>query len=341
MKKYVVSFIIIILMPLSLKAQQSLCFSSDDFLVKTYYESSSSSPYGKNHMLFISYKNSDNRQSLTGNIIYNNGKFAGIKYSNDNISCTVTSLDPSFIILSDNKSVPLKPAECFMFLTSYDTTIDSTGDTINILTAGKLFRQEKINGKYKPSFDCSEASLGIEKAVCNNNEISFLDNMFVSSMECYKKKAVDVYKDKDAAFDIGSIGNDFLVYRNSFYKSSNNLFTAKEQENIKKAYMLGIIFLPMTIAAENGNILALGRNLFMSYYILSKEGITYSGSYKTGLSQSKIVKSVLGDMYDEIMFYLSGIYDNLNSRLANLFYYTVYLQEKNGIINKDGSYICK
>ncbi len=334
--------IVLFLLPVTSFAQQSLCFSADNFLVKTYYEISKKQPYGKNHMIFLSYKNSAERVALKGKVIYNNNKFAGIKYSNDNISLNIKSLNPKSIIVNNKKELPLKQIECFIFLSSYDVTLDSSGDIINILTAGKLYMQEKLKHSYSPYTDCSKAGLSIEKALCGNNEISFLDRMFLSSKECYKNKAVLLNKnDTDTLDNIDSIVSDFLIYRNSLYKSSDNVLSKQEIKNISRAYMLSIIFLPMTITANNGNVSVLGRNLFLSYYILSRQGIRYSGNYKTGLNHEDIVRSVYGDHYDEIMFYLSGVYDNLNSRLPALFYYTVNLQEKYGIIDSQGNYICK
>ena len=97
----------------------------------------------------------------------------------------------------------------------------------------------------------------------------------------------------------------------------------------------------MTIAANDGDLRILGRDLFMSYYMLSMQGIKYTGNYEKGLAKSEIVKAAFGKYYDELMFYYSGVYDNMNNRLSNLFYYTVYLLEEHNLADKDGSFICK
>lgn len=157
---------------------------------------------------------------------------------------------------------------------------------------------------------------------------------------CYQKKAAAL-SDKDAVEQIDKIADDFILYRNKVYRSNKENFTDKEDIEIKKAYSLGIMFLPMTIAADNGDLRILGRDLFMSYYMLSMQGIKYSGNYDKGLGKSYIVKDVFGKYYDEVMFYYSGVYDNMNNRLSSLFYYTVYLLEQHNMADKDGNFICR
>lgn len=167
-----------------------------------------------------------------------------------------------------------------------------------------------------------------------------MDRLFYSMKECYMAKAKNL-SDKESVKKIEKIADDFIQYRNKIYRSNKENFTALEEMEIKKAYSLGIMFLPMTIAANNGNLRILGRDLFMSYYMLSMQGIKYTGDYEKGLALSDVVKAVFGKYYDEIMFYYSGVYDNINNRLSSLFYYTVYLLEQYNLADKDGSFICR
>ena len=167
-----------------------------------------------------------------------------------------------------------------------------------------------------------------------------MDRLFYSARACFKDKALSIADEKTVE-NIDKIAEDFIIFRNTSYKSNKDVFMSSEESDIKKAYTLGIMFLPMTIAANEGDLRVLGRDLFMSYYMLSMQGIKYSGRYEKGLGRSDIVEAVYGKYYDEIMFYYSGVYDNMNSRLSSLFYYTVYLLEQHNLIDEEGNFICK
>lgn len=318
----------------------SKCYSADRFLLKTSYEKSNSQKYGINHQLFVSYKQSSEKLSLNGEVVLDDkGQFKGVLYKSDNVSYFITS-NGKQVILNEKETKDIKESECFSFLASYDSIANEKGDVVSIFSYGKDFRTEKLKNTYSPSFDCKKAEFPIEKAICASNEISYIDRLFYSMKACYQKKAAAL-SDKDAVEQIDKIADDFMLYRNKVYRSNKENFTDKEDIEIKKAYSLGIMFLPMTIAADNGDLRILGRDLFMSYYMLSMQGIKYSGNYDKGLGKSYIVKDVFGKYYDEVMFYYSGVYDNMNNRLSSLFYYTVYLLEQHNMADKDGNFICR
>ena len=182
----------------------------------------------------------------------------------------------------------------------------------------KILKTVKLQNKFQPSFDCKTAEFAVEKAICANNEISYMDNLFHSMKECYQKKAKEL-DDEKTVENINKIADDFIFIVIMYTALIKKNFTAQEEAEVKKAYSLGIMFLPMTIAANDGDLRILGRDLFMSYYMLSMQGIKYTGNYEKGLSKSEIVKAAFGKYYDEIMFYYSGVYDNMNNRLSNLF----------------------
>ena len=318
----------------------SKCYSTDIFLLKTSYDKSNTEKYGMNHQLFVSYKQSNEKLSLNGEAVLDNkGQLDGISYKSDDISFFIP-VNEKQIIFNDKTIKKIKESECFSFLSYYDSIINKKGDVVSIFSYGKEFKELKFQKTYKPSFDCSRAEFPIEKAVCLNNEISYMDRLFYSMKECYMAKAKNL-SDKESVKKIGKIADDFIQYRNKIYRSNKENFTALEEIEIKKAYSLGIMFLPMTIAANNGNLRILGRDLFMSYYMLSMQGIKYTGDYEKGLALSDVVKAVFGKYYDEIMFYYSGVYDSMNNRLSSLLYYTVYLLEKYNLADKDGSFICR
>lgn len=318
----------------------SKCYTADKFLLKTSYDKSSKQKYGVNHQLFISYKQNSEKLSLNGEVVLDDkGHLKGILYKSDDISFFING-DRKQIILNDKETKNIKESECFSFLSSYDSIANEKGDIVSIFAYGRDFKEVKLQNKFQPSFNCDTAEFPIEKAICASNEISYLDRLFYSMKSCCQEKAKSLYDDKTAE-QIDKIAEDFILYRNKAYHSNKDNFTEQEKTEIKKAYYLGIMFLPMTIAADDGDLRILGRDLFMSYYMLSMQGIKYSGDYEKGLGKSNIIKEVFGKYYDEIMFYYSGVYDNMNSRLANLFYYTVYLLEKHNLADKDGNFICR
>lgn len=318
----------------------SKCYSADRFLLKTSYEKSNSQKYGINHQLFVSYKQSSEKLSLNGEVVLDDkGQLEGVLYKSDEVSYFITA-NGKQVILNEKETKDIKESECFSFLASYDSIANEKGDVVSIFSYGKDYRTVKLKDTYSPSFDCKKAEFPIEKAICASNEISYMDRLFYSMKACYQKKAAAL-SDKDAVEQIDKIADDFILYRNKVYRSNKENFTDKEDVEVKKAYSLGIMFLPMTIAADNGDLRILGRDLFMSYYMLSMQGIKYSGNYDKGLGKSYIVKDVFGKYYDEVMFYYSGVYDNMNNRLSSLFYYTVYLLEQHNMADKDGNFICR
>lgn len=135
--------------------------------------------------------------------------------------------------------------------------------------------------------------------------------------------------------------NDFMSYRDLSYKSDNGTFTNKELEQVKKSYMLGLMFIPMVVGANDGDLFILGKKLFMSYYMLSMQGVKFTEKHAQkgfGISSYGLYPN---EYNDEIMYYYAGVYDNFNSKLPHLFYYTVYLLEKYGIVDSEGNYKCK
>ena len=340
-KVYIPIFFLCFLIPFAAFSEPvSKCYTSDRFLLKTSYDKSGKQKYGENHQLFVSYKQSSEKLSLNGEAVLDDkGLLKGILYKTDDISFFITS-NSKQVIINDKETKNIKENECFSFLASYDSIANEKGDVVSIFSYGKDFKTVKLQNKFQPSFDCKTAEFAVEKAICANNEISYMDNLFHSMKECYQKKAKELADEKTVE-NINKIADDFIFYRNNVYRSNKENFTAQEEAEVKKAYSLGIMFLPMTIAANDGDLRILGRDLFMSYYMLSMQGIKYTGNYEKGLAKSEIVKAAFGKYYDEIMFYYSGVYDNMNNRLSNLFYYTVYLLEEHNLADKDGSFICK
>ena len=340
-KVYLLSVFIILLLPVYVFAEPvSKCYTADKFLLKTSYDKSKNSKYGINHQLFVSY-NKGEKITLNGEAVLDEkGNLKGIEYKDDSISFFIPANNQTQILINNKDSKKIKESECFSFFASYDNTLNKEGSVVSIFTFGKDYKSLKLQQKFQPSFDCENAEFPIDIAICNNNEISYMDRLFYSARACYKEKALAVADNKTIE-NIDNIAEDFIIYRNTSYKSNKDIFTADEETNIKKAYTLGIMFLPMTIAANDGDLRILGRDLFMSYYMLSMQGIKYTGKYDKGLGRSDIVKAVFGKYYDEIMFYYSGVYDNMNSRLSNLFYYTVYLLEQHNLIDEEGNFICK
>ena len=196
----------------------------------------------------------------------------------------------------------IKENECFSFLASYDSIANEKGDVVSIFSYGKDFKTVKLQNKFQPSFDCKTAEFAVEKAICANNEISYMDNLFHSMKECYQKKAKEL-DDEKTVENIDKIADDFIFYRNNVYRSNKENFTAQEEAEVKKAYSLGIMFLPMTIAANDGDLRILGRDLFMSYYMLSMQGIKYTGNYEKGLAKSEIVKHYFIIIFAKCCFY--------------------------------------
>lgn len=339
-KVYILTIFIWFFIPFAVFSEPvSKCYSADRFLLKTNCEKSSNQKYGINHQLFVSYKQSSEKLSLNGKVVLDDeGQLKGVLYKSDDMSYFITG-NGKQIILNNKEVKDIKESECFSFLASYDNIANEKGDVVSIFSYGKDFKAAKLQNTFNPSFDCNKAEFPIEKAICASNEISYMDRLFYSMKECYKKKALLL--DREIVEQIDKIADDFIFYRNKVYRSNNENFTSREDSEIKKAYSLGIMFLPMTIAADNGNLRILGRDLFMSYYMLSMQGVKYTGNYDKGLGKSYIIKDVFGKYYDEIMFYYSGVYDNMNNRLSSLFYYTVYLLEHHNMADKKGNFICR
>lgn len=335
------SVFIILMLPVYVFSEPvSKCYTADKFLLKTSYDKSKKSKYGINHQLFVSY-NKGEKITLNGEAVLDEkGNLKGIEYKDDSISFFIPAKNQNQILINDKDSKKIKESECFSFFASYDNTLNKEGSVVSIFTFGKDYKTSKLQQKFQPSFDCEKVEFPMDKAICNNNEISYMDRLFYSARACFKDKALSIADEKTVE-NIDKIAEDFIIFRNTSYKSNKDVFMSSEESDIKKAYTLGIMFLPMTIAANDGDLRVLGRDLFMSYYMLSMQGIKYSGRYEKGLGRSDIVKAVYGKYYDEIMFYYSGVYDNMNSRLSSLFYYTVYLLEQHNLIDEEGNFICK
>lgn len=339
-KVYILTIFICFFIPFTVFSEPvSKCYSADRFLLKAGYEKSNIQKYGLNHQLFVSYKQSSEKLSLNGEIVLDDeGQLKGVLYKSDDMSYFITG-NGKQVILNNKETKNIKESECFSFLASYDIIANEKGDVVSIFSYGKDFKTAKLQNTFKPSFDCKKAEFPIEKAICASNEISYMDRLFYSMKACYQKKAS--LFDKETVEQIDKIADDFILYRNKVYRSNKANFTDKEDSEIKKAYSLGIMFLPMTVAADNGDLRILGRDLFMSYYMLSMQGVKYTGNYDKGLGKSYIIKDTFGKYYDEIMFYYSGVYDNMNNRLSSLFYYTVYLLEHHNMADKKGNFICR
>lgn len=348
--KYLSLFLLLFFIPVYSFAVELVgeCFATDDAYYKLVYTKSSKEKNGIDHKLFVSNKNNNDKFTLYNDKIELNDdnsikELVFINYNNKNDKISINSLKPKAITV--NRAVkPVKQIDCFTFLSTYDRFIDENGQSYSIYTKGKNFMEEKFkNSSFTPSFDCKNAESNMEKAICNNNEVSYLDNLFHSMNKCYEKNVLKRVKNQDVykAY-LDGMANDFLSYRNKSYKSNGETFSAKELEQVKKAYMLGIIFTPMTISAYNGDLYILGQKLFMSYYMLTTQGITYKDSFiQKGLGFDYALLHIYLGYYDEIMYYYAGVYDNMNKRLPHLFYYTVYLQEKYGLIDSEGNCKCK
>lgn len=319
------------------------CYSTKDFLIKKAFEKDKSNKYGVNHKLYVSFKNSHAKWTLSGNIVLEDNKSKGIEYKNDNVSFFMPS-DKQNTIIYEDKTVTLKKMDCMEFLAEYDSVFID-GKRMSYLTAGKNFMTSKNfqdnSSSYSPSFDCTVAEKAIEKAICSNKETAFLDKYFMSLSSCIMKRAQAMENGEAAAKNIQLLTDAFIKSRDKAYKSKNGTFTKSELSAVKKSYMLGTVFLPMIIAANDGDIEILGRNLFFSYYMLANQGVSFQQNLQKGLKRSDIIRDIFKDRYDEIMFYYSAVYDNMNSRLQNLFYYTVYLTEKYGFSLSDGSFVCE
>lgn len=319
------------------------CYSTKDFLVKKAFEKSKSNKYGINHKLYVSYKNSSTKLTLNGEVVLEDNKSKGVEYKNDNVSFFIPSGKQSSIVY-DNKTEILKKMDCMEFLAGYDTVFYE-GKRVSYLTAGKSFIASKKfqdnNSEYSPSFDCATAEKPIEKAICSNKEIAFLDKYFMSLSACIMKKAESMENGEAVSKNVKILTDAFIKNRDRVYKSKNGTFNKAELSAVKKSYMLGTVFLPMIVSANSGDIEILGRNLFFSYYMLANQGVSFQQSLQKGLNRSDVIRDMYKDRYDEIMFYYSAVYDNMNSRLQNLFYYTVYLTEKYGFSVSDGSFVCE
>lgn len=325
----------------------SECFATDDTYYKLSYFKNSKETIGKQYTLFLSRKNKNEKLTLYGYIskLSSDNKVSEIEFLNgDNKSGSVIieSLKPKNIVVN-NTVKPVQNLDCFKFLTSYDSFIDD-GKYISIYTKGKSFMEEKFkDSSYKPSYNCELAESNIEKAICSNSEISYLDNLFHSINKCYRSSILNYAEDNESyAVYLDNMSEDFLSYRNKSYKSDNGSLTSNEIEQFKKAYMLGIIFTPMIISASNGDLYILGQKLFMSYYMLTTQGIKLRDEKAhKGFGSWYGVRHIFSGHYDELMYYYAGVYDNMNKRLPHLFYYIIYLQEKYGLVDKDGNFQCK
>ena len=191
-KVYIPIFFLCFLIPFATFSEPvSKCYTSDIFLLKTSYDKSGKQKYGENHQLFVSYKQSSEKLSLNGEAVLDDkGLLKGILYKTDDISFFITS-NGKQVIINDKETKNIKENECFSFLASYDSIANEKGDVVSIFSYGKDFKTVKLQNKFQPSFDCKTAEFAVEKAICANNEISYMDNLFHSMKECYQKKAKD------------------------------------------------------------------------------------------------------------------------------------------------------
>lgn len=83
------------------------------------------------------------------------------------------------VLINETQSKKITEDDCFSFFASYDSTVNKNGDIISIFSYGKEFKTTKFQGQFKPSFNCSKTEFPIEKAICNNNEISYIDRLFI------------------------------------------------------------------------------------------------------------------------------------------------------------------
>lgn len=348
--RYFILFLLILTIPFFTFAKEPVneCFSTDDTYYKLSYYKNNKDIKTPQYTLFISQKNGNEKLTLYGyiNKLSDKNKVNEIEFigsDNKTERIILDSLKPKNITIND-VTKPVNKLDCFTFLTSYDRYIDENGQSFSIYTKGKSFMENKFKeSSYKPSFNCEQAETNLEKAICSNSEISYLDNLFHSMNNCYKTSILNYVDNKELyAVYLDNMSADFLSYRNKSYKSDNGTLSSKEVEQFKKAYMLGIIFTPMIISASEGDLYILGQKLFMSYYMLTTKGIKLRDvKAQKGFGSWYGIRQVYLDHYDELMYYNAGIYDNMNSRMPNLFYYIVYLQEKYGIIDDKGNFQCK
>lgn len=347
--KYLSLFLLLFFIPIYSFAVELVgeCFATDDAYYKLVYKKSSKEKNGIDHKLFISNKNNNDKFTLYNDKIElnddNSIKVLEFRsYSNQKDKIVINSLKPKAVTVNGAVK-PVKQIDCFTFLSTYDRFIDENGQSYSIYTKGKNFMEEKFkSSSYKPSFNCKKATSSIEKAICSNSEVSYLDNLFHSSTKCYKEIVLSHVKNQEYfGNQMDILINDFISYRDLSYKSDNGTFTNKELEQVKKAYMLGLMFIPMVVGANDGDLCILGKKLFMSYYMLSMQGVKFTEKH----AQKGLGLSLYGlypnEYNDEIMYYYAGVYDNFNSKLPHLFYYTVYLQEKYGLIDSEGNFKCK
>lgn len=347
--KYLLVFLLLFFIPVYSFAVELVgeCFATDDAYYKLVYTKSSKEKNGIDHKLFVSNKNNNDKFTLYNDKVELNDdnsikELVFINYNNKNDKISINSLKPKAITVNGAVK-PVKQIDCFTFLSTYDRFIDENGQSYSIYTKGKNFMEEKFkSSSYKPSFNCKKATSNIEKAICSNSEVSYLDNLFHSSTKCYKEIVLSHVKNQEYfenQMDI--LINDFISYRDLSYKSDNGTFTNKELEQVKKAYMLGLMFIPMVVGANDGDLCILGKKLFMSYYMLSMQGVKFTEKHAQKGLRLSLYGLYPNEYYDEIMYYYAGVYDNMNKRLPHLFYYTVYLQEKYGLIDSEGNFKCK
>lgn len=323
------------------------CFATDDAYYRLIYAKKIKYKKAISYKLFVSYKTNNDKYRISGDNLELNDdnsikELIFKNYGSINDIIVMKSLKPKTITVNGEiKSV--KKMDCYAFISTFDRYIDENGKSVSIYTKGKSFMEEKFkSSSYKPSFNCKKATSSIEKAICSNSEVSYLDNLFHSSTKCYKEILLSHVKNQEYfenQMDI--LINDFMSYRDLSYKSDNGTFTNKELEQVKKSYMLGLMFIPMVVGANDGDLFILGKKLFMSYYMLSMQGVKFTEKHAQkgfGISSYGLYPN---EYNDEIMYYYAGVYDNFNSKLPHLFYYTVYLLEKYGIVDSEGNYKCK
>lgn len=342
--KNIIITLIILITPLYVFAQSAsnYCFSSsENYYLFHYNKNNKSEPV----VLYINSKINNDKTKLIGNKKSPDSKTNNemIFKNNKNKYIIIDSLKPKYIIY-DGEKIAVKETDCFTFSASFDNYIDDSGKSISVYTKGKNYMEEKFkDSSFSPSFSCKHAESNLEKAICNNSEIAYLDNLFTSSMQCYKKVVANTYDNKEYyEKSIDNLINDFINYRNKAFKSNAQTFTEKELEQVRKAYILGLIFIPMTLEAQDGDIYMLDKKLFMSYYMLSMQGVTYTDKdAQKGFALKEVNNIIYKAHADEIMYYYTGVYDNMNNRLPHLFYYTVYLKEKYGFIDDAGNFKCE
>lgn len=316
------------------------CYSNNTTLLnKSFYPTGSSKQDGV-HKLFVINRKDGEKLALDGKVITNDkGQYLGVEFKDESNSFFFPAKKNTRIMHNDKEEL-FQVGDCYLFYGSFDKVIDNGIETGSI-SYGRKVREGLFSNdaKFKPSFDCKKATALIEKAICNDPEISFLDKYYHETIDEIKVAAENSGVGKYLIPMLDSLTSDFMAYRDKSFAGKEEKFTNDEATQIKKAYMLGIMFIPMTVSADNGWIYLLGKKLFFSYYMLENQGIKYSKAPKKGFGMEKVMKDMLGVHYDEIIYNYSAVYDNLNSRLPNLFYYTYYLMEKYGMINRVGKYI--